>query len=98
MNETEAHELWNHVVPFDREEIGYHAYLEAAMTKVHTDNQEAVRRGTVGAGVLSDSAAQAARARLDLHASIERAIARAKAERDRPQADDVQTTANTPDQ
>lgn len=82
MNEQEARDLWDRMTPQEIHEIAYHALVDRYMRDADSANQEAVRRGTVGAGVLPESASNAAKARQQLHDSIDRAIARAKEARD----------------
>lgn len=85
MNEAEARDLWNRITTQERDEIAYHALVDRYMRDTDAANQEAVRRGTVGAGVLPESATAAAQARQALAESIDRAIARAKEQRDAPE-------------
>jgi hypothetical protein len=92
MNETEARELWEHVDDRDRQEIAYFAYIERFMRDTHKGNEDLVRRGVVGAGVLTESTINDARARSELHASLDRAIERAKAKRD--EANPIDPEAN----
>ena len=85
MDEAEAKDLWNRLTTQERDEIAFHALQERFFRDTDLGNQEAVRRGTVGAGVLHESASHAARARQELSDSIDRALKRAREQRDAPE-------------